>query len=262
MATVRMRFYAELGDLLAPERRGHDFEHGCPRRGLGQGCDRGSGCAAHGGRSHPGRRRLGRLLQGAAGRRAGSRLPCLRGLRHRSGLARTSPASSTDALRGRRPSGEVGGVPAACRLRHPLSQRLGRRRTGRGCAARPAHHSHPRPRSTDALERHPRLPGAGYQAAARNSPRCSSVSICGVRLDLLSRCSVCNSTVAPVAKEEVREALLPGTRRHYQDFWRCKGCGRVYWQGAHYRSLRGLVDRAEGLLARRRVSSGRRGARR
>ena len=58
----------------------------------------------------------------------------------------------------------------------------------------------------------------------------------------LSRCSICNGLVERVAKPEVVEALPARTAQHYEDFWRCVGCGRLYWKGAHYRSLRALFS--------------------
>jgi uncharacterized protein with PIN domain len=61
-----------------------------------------------------------------------------------------------------------------------------------------------------------------------------------------TRCSVCNSAVEPVAKESVVERLLPRTALYYEEFWRCAGCGRVYWRGAHCRWLLGLFSRVGG----------------
>ncbi|MBN1631373.1 MAG: Mut7-C ubiquitin/RNAse domain-containing protein [Thermoleophilia bacterium] len=57
-----------------------------------------------------------------------------------------------------------------------------------------------------------------------------------------TRCSVCNKLVEPVAKAEVAGGLPPRTAEYYQEFWRCTGCGRVYWKGAHYRSLSALFS--------------------
>jgi uncharacterized protein len=56
-----------------------------------------------------------------------------------------------------------------------------------------------------------------------------------------TRCPVCNGRVRPVAKAEVIARLPPRTARHYEEFWRCDACGRVYWKGGHYRSLQALV---------------------
>jgi uncharacterized protein with PIN domain len=64
--------------------------------------------------------------------------------------------------------------------------------------------------------------------------------LCG-SLRPFTRCSVCNGIVCEVAKTEVFAQLPPRTAAHYEDFWRCSGCGRVYWRGAHYRSLQALL---------------------
>jgi uncharacterized protein len=60
-----------------------------------------------------------------------------------------------------------------------------------------------------------------------------------------SRCSVCNGEVEPVPKAEVVRGLPPRTAAHHKDFWRCGGCGRVYWQGGHYRSLLCLFSQGD-----------------
>ncbi len=59
-----------------------------------------------------------------------------------------------------------------------------------------------------------------------------------------TRCMVCNGRVIRVPKEDVVTRIPPRTARHYQEFWRCSGCGRVYWRGAHYRSLCRLIEEA------------------
>ncbi len=57
------------------------------------------------------------------------------------------------------------------------------------------------------------------------------------------RCTRCNGAVAPVAKEDVLEFLLPKTRLYYDEFYRCVQCGRIYWRGSHYERMERLVDR-------------------
>jgi uncharacterized protein with PIN domain len=67
-------------------------------------------------------------------------------------------------------------------------------------------------------------------------------------VDPFRRCLGCNGPLAPVAKAAVLDRLPPRTRRHYDDFARCAACGQVYWKGAHFRRMEGLVER---LLAQR-----------
>jgi len=59
-----------------------------------------------------------------------------------------------------------------------------------------------------------------------------------------TRCLTCNGSLAPVTKSEVEAQLLPGTRRTYDEFCRCAGCGRVFWRGAHSRRLAAIVAAA------------------
>jgi uncharacterized protein len=57
-----------------------------------------------------------------------------------------------------------------------------------------------------------------------------------------SRCPVCNGGVEAVAKAEVLAGLPPGTAATYDEFWRCEGCGQTFWRGAHVRSLATLLE--------------------
>lgn len=59
-----------------------------------------------------------------------------------------------------------------------------------------------------------------------------------------TRCVACNAQLEPVEKAEVIDRLQPGTRRTYDAFARCTGCGQVYWSGAHHGHLQQIVDRA------------------
>ena len=56
-----------------------------------------------------------------------------------------------------------------------------------------------------------------------------------------TRCLTCNGLLQPVRKKEIEHLLEPGTRRCFNDFARCAGCGRVYWHGAHAARLQAIV---------------------
>lgn len=66
-----------------------------------------------------------------------------------------------------------------------------------------------------------------------------------------TRCPACNGLLAPAAKGDVEHLLEPGTRRTYQEFARCRHCGRAYWHGAHSRQLAAMVARAREAVAGR-----------
>lgn len=68
------------------------------------------------------------------------------------------------------------------------------------------------------------------------------------RLAPFSRCVRCNCRLVGVSKDEVIDHLEPLTRRYYDDFSRCTGCGRIYWPGSHHARLVGFVDAVRNQL--------------
>jgi uncharacterized protein with PIN domain len=68
------------------------------------------------------------------------------------------------------------------------------------------------------------------------------------RLDLASsarpftRCLHCNMPLRPVDKACVLDRLPARVRAHYERFSLCDGCGRVYWEGSHWRNMRKVLD--------------------
>lgn len=67
-------------------------------------------------------------------------------------------------------------------------------------------------------------------------------------LSPFTRCTVCDGALEPVAKSQVVDRLLPGTRRTQDAFARCTSCDRVYWHGAHAGRLHDVVAGARGTL--------------
>jgi uncharacterized protein len=55
---------------------------------------------------------------------------------------------------------------------------------------------------------------------------------------LFSRCMECNGLLNDVAKKDILNRLLPGTRQYYRKFKKCNNCGRIYWNGSHYLSMK------------------------
>jgi uncharacterized protein with PIN domain len=50
---------------------------------------------------------------------------------------------------------------------------------------------------------------------------------------LWTRCTVCNGRISPAEKEEIKGLVKPKVYKIYSEFYRCAGCGRVYWHGSH-----------------------------
>ena len=72
------------------------------------------------------------------------------------------------------------------------------------------------------------------------------------RLDLarqvapFCRCIDCNGIMERVDKKAVEDRLEPLTRKYYETFFRCQSCGKIYWEGSHFKRMRGLVRRLGG----------------
>lgn len=65
-----------------------------------------------------------------------------------------------------------------------------------------------------------------------------------VKIDPLSRCSVCNVSVIEVDKESVEEDVPEGIYERHETFWRCPECRRVYWKGSHWEKI---LEKVEGM---------------
>lgn len=55
---------------------------------------------------------------------------------------------------------------------------------------------------------------------------------------VFSRCAACNAAIAPVDRDAVRERVPPYVYQTQARFFRCPGCGRVYWAGTHLGRIR------------------------
>lgn len=70
------------------------------------------------------------------------------------------------------------------------------------------------------------------------------------RLDLrrlcrpFTRCIECNGLIGPVdpGPAGVMDLIPPGVRSWCAEYYRCSGCGRIYWKGSHYEKLMKRVD--------------------
>jgi uncharacterized protein with PIN domain len=61
------------------------------------------------------------------------------------------------------------------------------------------------------------------------------------------RCLACNALLHPVEKAAVRDRLPEGTREGYDEFYQCRGCGKIYWPGSHFTRLQSIIWDALGI---------------
>ncbi|MFZ1643881.1 MAG: Mut7-C RNAse domain-containing protein [Candidatus Contendobacter sp.] len=68
------------------------------------------------------------------------------------------------------------------------------------------------------------------------------------RLDLyraiqpFQRCVRCNGLLAAASTRQVWERLPPKTRCYVETFWECGQCGQLYWEGSHMPHIRRLIE--------------------
>ena len=61
-----------------------------------------------------------------------------------------------------------------------------------------------------------------------------------------SRCMECNGELVAARPEDVAERVPPGVARKGESFFRCDGCGRVFWYGSHWARIGGRLERVFG----------------
>lgn len=65
-----------------------------------------------------------------------------------------------------------------------------------------------------------------------------------------SRCPKCNNRISPVEKSQIQGKINDTTITHYEKFWQCSRCDRIYWQGAHWRKITETLQEAKKILTR------------
>ena len=52
-----------------------------------------------------------------------------------------------------------------------------------------------------------------------------------------SRCSQCNSEIKPIKKESIKNQVPVNSYMHYDEFWVCESCGKIFWKGSHWNKI-------------------------
>lgn len=74
------------------------------------------------------------------------------------------------------------------------------------------------------------------------------------RLDLarsaqpFTRCLRCNTPLRAIDKAQIASRLPPGVLQRHERFAVCDGCARVFWEGTHWQRMRRLVDSLLGTM--------------
>jgi len=66
------------------------------------------------------------------------------------------------------------------------------------------------------------------------------------RIKPFERCMLCNARLEPVGKDEIVDRLPRRTAEGRDEFYRCQGCGKVYWKGSHYERMKKSIREIVG----------------
>lgn len=55
-------------------------------------------------------------------------------------------------------------------------------------------------------------------------------------------CMLCSSVLDRVDKESVRDRIPPRTYRWLDEYYLCRGCGRLFWRGTHWQRIRSQLE--------------------
>jgi uncharacterized protein len=58
-----------------------------------------------------------------------------------------------------------------------------------------------------------------------------------------SRCSECNGRLQHVDKNEINGRIPDDTYSFYKEFWECSECGKIYWEGSHFKHILGWIEK-------------------
>lgn len=61
-----------------------------------------------------------------------------------------------------------------------------------------------------------------------------------------SRCAACNGALARVEGHSPPAGVPPRVAEACSEFWRCRRCSKVYWDGTHMRGMASLAARLNG----------------
>ncbi len=64
---------------------------------------------------------------------------------------------------------------------------------------------------------------------------------------VVSRCPKCNSPLEKADTNRLREKIPRGTLTRYSEFWKCTGCGKIYWRGGHWKRINETLRKARDL---------------
>ena len=63
-----------------------------------------------------------------------------------------------------------------------------------------------------------------------------------------TRCPQCNGELEIVSVEKVKDSLPENVYLHHEKFWLCPGCGKIYWEGGHWKNITRINGSVKGII--------------
>ena len=73
----------------------------------------------------------------------------------------------------------------------------------------------------------------------------------GPYIDVSSRCCMCNGLLSVISRAEVKGKIPFNIVNWHTQFFECKKCNKLFWEGSHYLSLRALSKRIDSRIKER-----------
>ena len=64
----------------------------------------------------------------------------------------------------------------------------------------------------------------------------------------VARCPKCNFTTSQTKKSEIANKVPEKILEYHDKFWKCNGCGQIYWEGKHIKNLQEFVEKIKCLI--------------
>jgi len=61
-----------------------------------------------------------------------------------------------------------------------------------------------------------------------------------------TRCSICNTELEPITKEEAAGHVPPDVLARKERFWLCPKCNKAYWEGTHWENIKYIFKKITG----------------
>ena len=60
---------------------------------------------------------------------------------------------------------------------------------------------------------------------------------------ILSRCSLCNTVLVEIKKNDVKTKVPEKVYKNNDRFWFCSKCDKIYWMGSHYNKIKSKIKK-------------------